>query len=315
MAASVRSGESVQRPLLPSNDPNAFHPLKRRGHVTSGVEPLRLSQWIATSGASFTTGTGRNTQVALSLLKGLLNVRLGYWWDSRIGAGQRPGRYPKDFWRRLIELPSHLFRTQRMLLDEWRGYYGGPSERFWYLSDGGHFEATGMYELIRRRLPFVIAIDALQDSRYLFQDVSTLIRLAEIDFGATCHWLDPAPGRAAGLKGWEAFEHQQPVAVPDQVREWLDPEAIGPWQEIKRNGPFAAALARVSYASGWPRRPSWLLLLKAAVPPDVPLEVRCYAEGHPPFPNDSTADQFLTDEQWESYRELGECTMGRVLRP
>ena len=135
------------------------------------VEPLRLSQWTATSGAALSTGSGRNTKLSLSLLLGLLNVRLGYWWDSRIRAGQRPGNYPPDFWRRLLALPSYLFRTQRMLLDEWRGYYAGPSQRFWYLSDGGHFEGTGVYELIRRQLPFMIAVDALTDPRYLFNDV------------------------------------------------------------------------------------------------------------------------------------------------
>ncbi|HEV8242236.1 MAG TPA: GMC oxidoreductase [Thermoanaerobaculia bacterium] len=309
---NAHRGESVERPILPHNDPNAFHVLKERGHAVSDVEPLRLSQWIATSGAAFSTGSGRNTKLTLSLLLGLLNVRLGYWWDSRIRAGQRPGRYPPDFWRRLLEFPSLLFRTQRMLLDEWRGYYGGPSQRYWYLSDGGHFEATGMYELIRRRVRLIIAIDALHDPSYQFQDVTTLIRLAEIDFDATCHWLDPAPGRAAGLKGWDAFDGPG-VRVPAFVRQWLDPDGIGPWQEIQRNGPFAAALARVTYSSG-NRRPTWLLLLKAAVPPGVPLQVRCYAETNPAFPNDPTADQFLTDEQWESYRELGECTMGRVLR-
>ena len=318
--AGIESGDSVVRAILPSNDPNAFHVLKKRGFDTAEVEPLRLSQWIATSGAAFSTGSGRNTKVALSLLLGLLNVRLGYWWDTHIRAGQRPGRYPPGFWRRLIELPSFLFRTQRMLLDEWRGYYGGPSERFWYLSDGGHFEGTGLYELIRRQMPFILSIDALQDSRYLFRDVSTLIRLAEIDFGAHCHWIDPVPARANGQTGWAAFQ----VAgqdVPLWIQSWLNPDAIGPWQEIKRNGPYAAALARVTYAkprltaSGRPAPPTWLLLLKAAVPPGVPLEVRCHAEASPAFPNDPTADQFLTDEQWESYRELGECMMGRVLRP
>ena len=105
----------------------------------------------------------------------------------------------------------------------------------------------------------------------------------------------------------------EPYGTLADVYDWLVPEAIGPWQEIRRNGPYAAAIARVTYSSGTHRRPSWLLLLKAAVPPGVPLEVRCYAEVNPKFPNDPTADQFLTDEQWESYRELGECMMGKVL--
>src|SRR4029078_12854201 len=197
-----------------------------------------------------------NTKLSLSLLMGLLNVRLGYWWGRRIRARQRPGRYPPGMWRRLRELPRLRFRTERMLLDEWRAYYGGPSQRYWYLSDGGHFEGTGMYELIRRRMPFIIAIDALQDSRSQFQDVAQLIRLAEIDFDAHCLWLDPAEARRNHLTGWDAFE-KPGIRVPRWIKKWLDPEAIGPWQEIKRNGPFAAALARITYAPTpycWPER-------------------------------------------------------------
>ena len=307
---------ALVRALVARNDPNAFHVLKRRGVDVTEVEPLRLSQWIATSGAAFTTGQGRNTKLSLSLLLGLLNVRLGYWWDSRIGRGQRPGAFPPDFWRRLVALPSRIFRTQWMLLDEWRGHFEGPSVRYWYLSDGGHFEATGIYELVRRRLPFIIASDALYDPCYRYADVAQVMRLCQIDFGATFTWLDPTTLRAEGAVGWEAFEGGG--RVPGWIRAWLDPAAIGSWEEIKRNGPYAAALARITYADPWPRKirenqASWLLLLKTAVPPGMPLDVRCYAESNPAFPNDSTANQFLTDDQWDAYRALGERTAQAVL--
>ena len=55
-----------------------------------------------------------------------------------------------------------IFRMQGMLLSEWRGRFYGASRRFWYLSDGGYFEVTGAYELLRRRLPFVIVTDTGQ---------------------------------------------------------------------------------------------------------------------------------------------------------
>jgi hypothetical protein len=46
----------------------------------------------------------------------------------------------------------------------------------------------------------------------------------------------------------------------------------------------------------------------------VPLDVRCYSERHAAFPNESTFDQFLDDDQWESYRVLGELAGKAVLR-
>ena len=36
-------------------------------------------------------------------------------------------------------------------------------------------------------------------------------------------------------------------------------------------------------------------------------DVRNYAAMHPNFPNEPTLDQFFDDDQWESYRSLGEC--------
>ena len=41
------------------------------------IEALAIGRWVAISGAAFTTGTGANTSVGLSLLLGLGNVRLG----------------------------------------------------------------------------------------------------------------------------------------------------------------------------------------------------------------------------------------------
>jgi len=46
--------------------------------------------------------------------------------------------------------------------------------------------------------------------------------------------------------------------------------------------------------------------LKPTVASAAPLDVRFYAEQSPSFPNESTVDQFFDDDQWESYRNLGQ---------
>src|SRR5690349_24608546 len=88
-------------PLPVAADPNAFHVLSRDPLRADDIcvcpEQLRLSQWMAISGAAFTPGQGRNTSLPMSLLLGLFNVRLGYWWDSGVGTGERPGRFPPSF--------------------------------------------------------------------------------------------------------------------------------------------------------------------------------------------------------------------------
>ncbi len=298
------------RALPAASDPNAFHVLGRKDQKAASVEPLRLSQWIAISGAAFTTGLGRNTRKPFSLLLGLLNLRLGYWWDSGIKAGDRPGRYPPGFWRRIRSFPGWLFKVQGKILDEWRAYFPGPSDRYWYLTDGGHFEVLGLYELIRRKLPFIIAVDASADPQYKFGDVAVVTRQSRLDFGAEISWRDPASSRKSGKRGWDAIdEATAPCSVPNWIRPWLNPEALGGIQEITRDGAYSAALARISYRDT-PAVESWLLLLKASVASAAPLDVRFYATQSESFPNESTADQFFNDEQWESYRSLGQ-TLGR----
>ena len=293
-----------------ASDPNAFHVLGRRDQKAAGVEALRLSQWMSISGAAFTTGLGRNTRMPLSLLFGLLNLRIGYWWDSGINAGDRPNRYPPDFWRRIRSFPGWLFKVQSMILNEWRGYFPGPSDRYWYLTDGGHFEVLGLYELIRRRLPFIIAVDATADPGYQFEDVAILTRLVRLDFGAELSWIDPARSRRPGMRGWNPIEAAAGTAVPGWIQSWLDPDALGARQEITRDGPHSAALARIVYGKSGSE--SWLLLLKASVPPAPPVDVRFYETQNPTFPNEPTTDQFFSDAQWESYRKLGQ-TIGRAL--
>jgi len=297
-------------PVAP--DPNAFHVLARRDGQAAGVEPLRLGQWMAISGASFSTGAGRATSLVRSLFFGALNVRLGYWWNSGIDAGARPGRFPPGLWRRLKALPALLFHMQATLLDEWRGYFPGPSQRFWYLSDGGHFDNTALYEMLRRRLPFVIAIDGGQDPDYLLEDLSILTRAARIDFGADFRWVDPRIARQSGLAGWRAIEKAAGEELPASVKAMVDADSVFELGALQRASHGGAALARIDYRDERARNVTWLLMVKGSAGGDLPVDVRNYAAVHADFPNESTLNQFFSDSQWESYRMLG-YWLGRKL--
>ena len=144
------------------------------------VEALSLGTWTALSGAAFTTGLGRQTTPSLSMLLGLANVRLGYWWDSHVEPGDRGrGARGDRFGRRL----NQVFPVQTYLLEELLSRFYGCTAAHLYLSDGGHFENMACYELIRRRVPFIVVCDDGRDQRYTFEDLAALVRLARIDFG------------------------------------------------------------------------------------------------------------------------------------
>jgi choline dehydrogenase-like flavoprotein len=299
-------GRKTALEALPATeDPRGFHVFGRKDGRPAAVESLRLGQWIAISGAALSTGLGRSTSLPISLLLGLVNLRLGYWWNSGIRPGERPGRYPDALWRRIQLLPATLARTQTMILDEWRSYYRGPSRRFWYLTDGGHFELFGVYELVRRRVPFIIAVDAGQDPTYRFDDLALLTRLVRLDFGAEIMWLDPAAARQAGTADWMALETESSGAIPVWIKEWLDADAVDRRDAIGRNGSHHAAMARISYADP-PGQTSWLLLLKASLTGDETVDVLQYSAKNCAFPNQPTTEQFFDDAQWESYRALGD---------
>ena len=235
-----------------------------------------IGQWIGISGAAFTTGLGRATTLGLSLLLGLANVRLGAWWRSKIGRD--------DVGFGLEWLALKAFPTQTYLGYELTGQFYGEHRARQYLSDGGHFENTAAYELLRpaREVSLVVVCDNGCDPGYQFTDLANLFRLARIDHQARFRLvtdLDPALGAI--------FGRDDDFAKKD----------LGALNKC-------ALLYRVSYPAG-AGRARWLLVLKPRLIAEAPLDVWQYQQGHPTFPQETTTDQFFDEAQWESYRKLG----------
>ena len=262
-------------------------------------EPLSLGRWVAISGAAFSTGLGFRTSPGLSLLAGLANVRLGYWWDSGVPTRRRPlkMRISRTVADHLSRVLVGLFPVHTYLYYELTAHFPGSSRRHWYLSDGGHFENMGGYELIRRRLPLIIVVDAEGDEDYTFEGLSNLTRKARLDFGVEIEFMDTVDETLPPAFG--PLESLRPVATSE-----LDP----------RRALSHAAVARVRYPDpdGFEGR---LVYLKPGITGDEPIDLREYARHHPAFPQQSTADQFFDEAQWESYRALGEHIGAELFRP
>jgi hypothetical protein len=93
---------------------------------------------------------------------------------------------------------------------------------------------------------------------------------------------------------------------PRWIRRWIKTSELATLAKLGRESPQAAALAKVTYDDE-PSRTSWLLVVKGCLgEEEKSLDLRCYAKQNTKFPNDPTFNQFLTDDQWESYRLLGE---------
>jgi hypothetical protein len=206
--------------------------------------------------------------------------------------------------------------VQSFLLDEFLARFHGPGRRWWYLTDGGHFENMGGYELIRRRLPMIVVIDAEDDADYTFEGIANLVRKARIDFGAE---IDFVSEHDLNLRVDESVRKY--FGTPEQLRRgvWAkepvhDPnlgDGDGKPSERKSLRPLDesalsiahAALADVTYSDG---EKALLLYIKPTLTGDEPSDVRRYHSEHPSFPQETTAEQFFDEAQWESYRKLGE---------
>ncbi len=303
----TEKGTHVESPQHGVTDPDQFQMFPPRPGGTRAVENLSVGHWIALSGAAFGTGLGRLNSLGFSLVTGLANLRLGYWWDSGVNPA---ARFQQEVFPTLGGWAgrcfSALFPVQSYLYDEWLARFHGPARRHWYLSDGGHFENTGVYELLRRRVSHVLCCDCGADPEYNFGDLANLVRKARIDFGAEVRFASRNQLR-------QAAAHQK-LALPKTLLSHIGLPMD--FSEHKADGkqPHAVlAVVRFNHPSPGGQRFTLLLFLKPALSGDEPLDVWEYDAQRKDFPQESTADQFFDEAQWESYRKLGEHTAASVL--
>jgi len=244
-----------------------------------GAEPMRLGQWMAISGAAFTTGAGPRTGLGFSALLGLLGVRLGYWW--RAGNPTTTNGLPA---------PNML----KALWHEITGEFNTDRISHWYLSDGGHFENTAAYELMRRGIKRIVLADCGADPRYEFDDLANLSLKVRIDFGVELQFF-----------GKDDLDHIW--SGNTDVRDlFTEPESM-----TDRFGP-ALMLATIRYPND--PDPGWLIVIKPRLPAQLPSDLAHYAEREQEFPQQSTLDQFYSEAQWESVHKLGRLLGEQLVR-
>ncbi|HKE94957.1 MAG TPA: hypothetical protein VKB34_11665, partial [Povalibacter sp.] len=266
---------------------------RRKESINSGRGSQRftIGQWVGVSGAAFTTGLGRATSLGVSLILGLSNVRLGMWWSSGYGKDESHG---------VEKLFKFLFRTQMFLIYELLAKFHGLRREWQYLSDGGHYENTAAYELLRleRDVKLMVVCDNGCDPDYQFGDLANLTRLARIDFRLEIE-VDQ------GIANHERLGRY--FGVPRDFARGAD----GTQADNEKCAMLLNVYRRGSRAAG--RKPdATIILLKPRLLTSMPVDLREYQQTHAAFPQEPTADQFFDEAQWESYRCLGFCVGRRI---
>lgn len=286
-AREIGSRLQVDDPGLPTANADAAEP--DEPDRQRACERLSLGAWAAISGAAVSTGLGRASSLGFSVLAWLVNARLAYWWQpaARMSTQRR----------------ESAWKTFDLVRQELTGGFYGQRGLYWNLSDGGHFENTGVYELLRRRAALIVCADNGADPDYRFGDVQNLVRRARIDLGAEIEFLDETALRE--------FVAQAFAGREDAGRYFGTMEQL---RDAAARGDRCALVARVRYA---PRADglaegALLVVIKPVLTAFAPIDVKLYAAGQPAFPQQSTGDQFFDEAQWESYRKLGEAIGRRV---
>ena len=217
---------------------------------------ITLGMAVAVSGAALSPNMGYHSSPALSFLMTLFNVRLGRWFaNPRFAAWARP---------------SPFFGI-RYLLAELFGLSNADAH-FVYLSDGGHFENLGIYELVRRRCRLIVVIDASADGDLNFEDLGNAIRKCATDL----HIEISLDARSIVPQDPDQFGKTHCVAG-DILYERTDPGA----------------------------RKGTLLYIKPSLMASESAELLNYSKANKAFPHHATADQWFDETQFESYRSLG----------
>ena len=221
---------------------------------------------VAISGAAVSPNMGYISSPAITFLLALFNVRLGAWLGNpkiELSSGRNilrrfNRRLAEETWKR----PGPLLLFGRSSKN--RSAWTTDVKPYVFLSDGGHFENLGIYEMVRRRCHLIVACDASQDEKYNFEDLGNAIRKIRVDLGV-------------------------PIVL---TRIDIYPRTPAPPKDSKY---FAVGEIRYCDSEGGGTNGVLIYLKPAVYRQSEPADVRNYASDHNAFPHDSTANQFFNE--------------------
>jgi hypothetical protein len=216
---------------------------------------MHIGTAVAISGAAVSPNQGYHTSSALAFLMTVFDVRLG-WWLGNPRSDEKSAKSSPLLG--LMYTVKELFG----LSDDRSGFVS--------ISDGGHFENLGIYELVRRRCSVIVACDAEQDEGLTFNGLAGAVRKCRTDF---------------------------------DVEIDIDPSRVQRAVDTKRSRTHCV-VGTIRYPEARDN-PGLLIYLKSSLTGEEPADVLEYAASHRGFPHESTGDQWFDESQFESYRRLG----------
>jgi patatin-like phospholipase len=243
----------------------------RRARDYGGQDGVSVGTAVTISGAAANPNMGYHSSPLLAFMMTLFNARLGAWLGNPNEYGNDACNDPGPA-QAVVPLVSELFG------------FADDKSAYVNLSDGGHFDNLGLYEMVLRRCRFILVSDAGQDPACSFEDLGNAVRRVRVDFGVPVEFEQRfriLPRTASGVGAYCAVgkvRYSKVDATP--------PEKDGDLIYVKP-------------------------ALEAGATPD-PCDVYSYKVASKDFPHEATADQWFSEAQFESYRALGSYLISLV---
>ncbi len=233
-------------------------------------EGLSLGRAMTISGAAVSPSMGYHSSRLVSIVMTLFNARLGWWLPNPGESGRAVWQSAEPRWALLPLIGELLGRT-------------AERSPYVYVSDGGHFDNLGLYEMVARRCRRIVVVDAVCDPKFEYADLARAIRMIRSDLGISVEFPpDSGPAlRGTGARSYTVGRIRYSDvdgAVPDGMLVYIKPVMIG------------------------------------GEPADVVDYAARSDKAGRQFPHDTTADQFFDEAQFESYRMLGSYTVDQIRR-
>jgi hypothetical protein len=243
--------------------------------IYGGEKGISLGTAMTISGAAASPNMGYHSSPAIAFMMTLFNIRLGWWLGN-------PGESGKHSFYR--DVPKWAVKP---IFDELLGNTDDKND-YVYLSDGGHFENLGLYEMVLRRNRFIVVSDAGCDQTCTLDDLGNAIRKIRIDLGIPIEFSTDFKNRA------RSSDPQVPKG-----QYWAFGRILYSHIDSKDREPD-------------PAYDGLLLYIKPGVYGGEPQDVYNYATANKEFPHESTSDQFFNESQFESYRALGQYAIKSI---
>ena len=217
---------------------------------SNSSKSVTLGRATTISGAAISPQSGHSTIPSISFLMTLMNTRVGFWMPN-----------PKENEWHFIFWPWYLVYRELFSRTRHDSYLCN-------LADGNFIENLGIYQLLKRKCKYIIAVDVGADPDMKFKDLGNVLRKVRIDLGVQIN---------------------------------LDVEMLR--KEAETNlSKWHCVASTIHYSK---KEKGILLYIKSSLTGDEPEDLFHYQKQNPTFPHETTADQFFDEAQFESYRQLG----------